>query len=107
MKQDALPAWLPGPGREAQGGCDPLRSQASREKGKQREGWRGQLQRGEEAGSQVLQQREGRRAWVTGWACASLWAAGGARPREPTGQPLTDKEVSRPRGPCHEARPAV
>ena len=30
-----------------------------------------------------------------------------ARPRELTGQPLTDKEVSRPRGPCHEARPAL
>ena len=90
MKQDALRAGLPGPGREAQGGCDPLRSQASREKGKQREGWRGQLQRGEEAGSRVLQQREGRRAWATGWACASLWAAEGSKAPRADG-PASDR----------------
>ena len=70
-----------GPGREAQAGCDPLCSQASREKGSPRECWRWQLQRGEAAGSRVSQRREGRRAWVTGWACAGLWAAEGARPQ--------------------------
>ena len=88
-----MPGFRPrkgGAGREAQGGCDPLRSQASREKGKQREGWRGQLERGEEAGSRVLQQREGRRAWATGWACASLWAAEGSKAPRADG-PASDR----------------
>ena len=96
-----------GPGREAQGGCDPLCSQASREKGNPREGWRWQLQRGEEAGSRVLQQREGRRAWAEAGPVPVCGLRRDAGPRELTSQPLTAKEVSRPRGPCHEARPAL
>ena len=50
----------------------------------------GKLQRGEEAGSRVLQQREGRRAWATGWACASLWAAEGSKAPRADG-PASDR----------------
>ena len=96
-----------GPGREAQGGCDPLCSQASREKGNPRERWRWQLQRGrrQDPGSHSKGREEepGRQAGPVP-VCG---LRRDARPRELTGQPLTDKEVSRPRGPCHEARPAL
>lgn len=112
MKQDALRAGLPGPGREAQegrrrGAVTPSAARPPGKRASKGRGGGGSYREGRRQGpGSYSKGREGEPGRQAGPVpvCGLLR---GARPREPTGQPLTDKEVSRPRGPCHEARPAV